>query len=56
MYTSYELKRRAVRNFPVVRQEDRPRVNHLRRQWVAAVERLGEDWLLLKKVQRKVAA
>lgn len=55
MMTSYQLKRRAVRNFPVVRAEDRQRVNHLRRQWVQSVLELGENWVLLRKVQRKAA-
>jgi hypothetical protein len=54
--TTYQLKRRAVRNFPVVRPEDRSRVNHLRRQWVESVCRLGDNWLMLKKVERKAAA
>ena len=54
--TDYQMKRRAVRNFPIVRPEDRGRVRSLRRQWVRAVRELGDNWLMLKKVERKAAA
>lgn len=54
--TDFKLKRRAVRNFPILRDEDRVRVKSLRRQWVRSVRELGDNWLMLRPVTRKVPA
>ena len=49
----YALMRRAVKNFPVRGVSQRKTVNHLRRQWISSVYFLGENWLMLRELERR---
>lgn len=49
----YALMRRAVKNFPVQGLSQRKTVNHLRRQWLSSVYFLGDNWLMLKELERR---
>lgn len=51
--TKMGLHRRAIKNFPRVDYATLATTKSLRRKWIASVVLLGDDWLLLKKVQRK---
>lgn len=51
--TEFQIRRRAVKNFPVVYPETRESVKSLRRQWVRSVRALGDAWLMRRPVARR---
>ena len=51
--TAFALRRRAIKNFPRVDYADPFVTTSLRRKWLNSVMFLGDDWLMLKTVERK---